>query len=501
MRYLVNSREMKLYDANATEKLHMPGLVLMERAALSFVEELKKLSANLSRTLIVCGVGNNGGDGLAIARLLKQEGYAVDAVLVGERTKASEQNVCQQRMMEALSYGILEEIPEEKEYTSVIDAVFGVGLSRKIEGIYQTVLERMNRLPGEKYAVDIASGISADNGAVLGTAFQADVTVTFAYGKVGMFLFPGSAYTGKVMVTDIGIREESWFGKKPGAVYLEDSDLIRMPERKSHSHKGTFGKLLVIAGSVNMAGAACLCGKAAYASGCGLVRILTPEENRVIVQSVVPEAVVTTYQEAEPDMEEVVKAIAWADAIVLGPGIGTTETAAALLRCVIEYADVPLLLDADALNLAAKEIGLLLQSHTEIVVTPHLGEMSRLTGGSIPDIQRRVLEAAEAFAKKYHAICVLKGEHTVTSIPNEQTYLNLSGNHGMASAGSGDVLSGIIGSLLAQGMPLKEAAPFGVFLHGKAGDEIRKSVGSYGMMASDLIEGVRRVTRRIDLED
>lgn len=495
MKYLVNSREMKIYDTNTIEQLHMPGMVLMERAALSFVEKLKEVSADLSKVLVVCGTGNNGGDGLAIARLLKQAGCAVDAVLVGNCKKSSEQNICQQQIMEAHHYEVLTELPEGKSYTAVIDAVFGVGLSRNIEGEYERLITKMNELSGEKYAVDIASGVSADNGAVLGTAFRADVTVTFAYGKVGMYLYPGNEYSGKVMVTEIGIPKESWFGKKPKVAALEDCDLAWLPKRKSHSNKGTYGKLLVIAGSVNMAGAACLCGKAAYASGCGLVRIITPEENRTILQSVLPEAVLSVYTEKKPDMAEVIEALKWADAVVIGPGIGTGKAAEQMVECVIKNASVPVLLDADALNLVSKDSSLLLRPHTEMIVTPHLGEMSRLTGDSISYIQTRLLEVAEEFARQYNVICVLKDEHTVTSVPYEQTYLNFTGNNGMATAGSGDVLSGIIGSLLVQGMRPKDAAPFGVFLHGKAGDAIKEETGCYGMMASDLIEGIRLVTR------
>lgn len=494
MRYLVNSHEMKNYDTNTIEQLHMPGMVLMERAALSFVEELKRLGADLSQVLIVCGTGNNGGDGLAIARLLRQMGHRTDAVLVGDRKKSSEQNLCQQKIMEAHHYEIIDSIPEEKEYTAVIDAVFGVGLSRNIEGEYEKLITRMNELSGEKYAVDIASGVSADNGAVLGIAFKADVTVTFAYGKVGMYLFPGNEYSGKVIVTEIGIREESWFGKKPAVAALEDGDLLWMPRRKNHSNKGSFGKLLVIAGSINMAGAACLCGKAAYATGCGLVRIITPEENRMILQTVLPEAVLTTYTEEKTDTDELTEAIKWADAIVAGPGIGKKKTAKKIINSVIKNASVPVLLDADALNLVAEDSSVLLHPHTEMIVTPHLGEMSRLTGEGISYIQAHLLEVAEEFSRQYNVICVLKDEHTVTSVPNEQTYLNFSGNNGMATAGSGDVLSGIIGSLLAQGMSPEKAAPFGVFLHGKAGDKMKEKIGSYGMMASDLIEGIRQVT-------
>ena len=498
MRYLVNSREMKTYDANTIEQLHIPGMVLMERAALSFVEALEKLSANLSRVLVVCGTGNNGGDGIAIARLLKQAGHEVDAVLVGNRKKASEQNICQQQIFAAHRYEFFTELPEKDDYTAVVDAVFGVGLSRNIEGEYETLLTRMNGLSGKKYAVDIPSGVSADTGAVLGTAFRADATVTFAYGKLGMYLFPGNEYAGKVIVTDIGIPEQSWLGEKPKTAALEDGDLAWLPERKSHSNKGSYGKLLVIAGSVNMAGAACLCGRAAYASGCGLVRILTPEENRTIVQSVLPEAVLNTYSKEQPDTARLTETLQWADAVVVGPGIGTSEGAGKLLEAVLAHAAVPVVLDADALNLAAKDCRMLLRSRAELIVTPHLGEMSRLTGEDISGIQRRLTEVAETFAEQYHVICVLKDEHTVTALPNGQTYLNLSGNHGMATAGSGDVLSGIIGSLLVQGMPPEKAAPLGVFLHGKAGDAIREKTGCRGMMASDLTEGIRLVTGRLE---
>ena len=502
MKYLVNSREMKTYDANTIEQLHMPGMVLMERAALSFVEEMKKLSGDLSRVLVVCGTGNNGGDGLAIARLLKQAGHEVDAVLVGNRAKASEQNRCQQQILKAHRYELLTELPKKNTYTAVIDAVFGVGLSRNIEGEYETLLTKMNGLSGEKYAVDIASGVSADNGAVLGTAFRADVTITFAYGKLGMYLFPGNEYSGKVIVTDIGIPEESWFGAKPKTAALEDADLAWLPERKNHSNKGTYGKLLVIAGSVNMAGAACLCGGAAYRAGCGLVRIMTPEENRTIIQSVLPEAVLTTYPKEKPKETQLTAALQWADAVVLGPGIGTSETAEQLLKAVLAQAEVPVLLDADALNLAAKDSSLLLHSQARLILTPHLGEMSRLTGKHISEIQTHLIEVAEAFAGQYNVICVLKDEHTVTAVPDGQTYLNLSGNHGMATAGSGDVLSGIIGSLLAQGMSPEAAAPLGVFLHGKAGDAIREKTGCRSMMASDLTEGICLITRETeDVQD
>lgn len=521
MKYLVNSREMKQYDRNTTEHFGIPGLVLMERAAAAFVDELHARRVDLTRVLIVCGTGNNGGDGLAIGRMLSLAGSCVDIVLAGSREHASEQNVKQQEILSAYGFELLSEIPDKAGYTTVIDALFGVGLSRNVEGNYAALIDRLNALKGWKAAVDIPSGISSDSGAVLGVSFRADLTVTFAYIKTGMALWPGNEYTGAVAVKDIGITDRSFLGMMPQATAYELSDLTLLPERRRHSNKGTYGKLLVAAGSVNMAGAAYLCAKAAYASGCGLVRILTPEENRTILQGLIPEAVLTTYRTDELARgitgcqensvsaaltgrrhtntadQSVIEAINWADAVVCGPGIGTSKAAEQLLELVISHALVPVLLDADALNLTAKNKNLLKKLPAHTVVTPHLGEMSRLTGVSVPEIQSRLMACAEEFSKNWGAVCVLKDEHTVTAVPNGRIYLNMSGNPGLATAGSGDVLSGVIGSLIAQGMEEAQAAPLGVYLHGLAGDRMAEQTGMAGMMASDLPEGIRLVLKDI----
>lgn len=503
MRYIVNSREMKLYDNNTTEKYHVPSIVLMERAAVAFVEALREQSVNLSDVLIVCGNGNNGGDGYAVARLLQLAGsrvtvVAADAKHLQNASKATEANLLQKKIWQAYGNDILTEIPTGKEYTAVIDAVFGVGLSRNIEGAYESLIAQMNDIKGVKIALDIASGISADNGSVLGIAFRADITITFAFEKLGMILWPGNEYSGKVILKDIGIDEHSFGERRPGVVALEDCDFADLPERKGHSNKGTYGKLLVVAGSVGMSGAAYLSAKAAYCTGCGLVRLFTPEENRAVLQAQLPEAIMTTYSSKKLDVASLVEAINWANVIVCGPGIGSTDVAEQLVKTVLKNASVPVLLDADALNLIAKDCNVLLRPHTELVVTPHLGEMSRLSGDSVGYIQNHLIEVAEEFARQYNVVCVLKDEHTVTSVPYSQTYLNLSGNPGMATAGSGDVLSGVIGSLMAQGMQAKEAASLGVYLHGKAGDVMAEQIGIRGMMASDILEGIRRVTREIE---
>lgn len=495
MRYIVNSREMKLYDSNTIEKYHVPSLVLMERAAVAFVDELYKQAVELTQVLVVCGSGNNGGDGYAIARLLKLAGFLVDVVVADKKARVTESNQAQKKIWEAYGGDILTEIPTGKVYTAVIDALFGVGLSRTIEGNYADLLEQINELSGTKVAVDISSGISSDNGNILGIAFRADITITFAFEKLGSLLWPGNEYSGKVIVRDIGIDENSFFDRKPAVAALEDIDFSRLPMRRSHSNKGTYGKLLVIAGSAGMSGAAFLSAMAAYRVGTGLVRIFTTEENRTVLQTQLPEAILTTYSGKKPDVSLLTEAINWADAIVCGPGIGTSETAASLVKNVLKNASVPVLMDADALNLIASDVNVLLRPHTEMVVTPHLGEMSRLIGDSVSYIQNHLIEVAEEFARQYNVICVLKDEHTVTGVPYSQTYLNLSGNDGMATAGSGDVLSGVIGGLIAQGMSAEEAAPIAVYLHGCAGDAIRKECGNRSLMATDILSGLHIVLR------
>lgn len=502
---------MKLYDSNTTDKFFVPSIVLMERAAMAFVGELDQRGIDTARALIVCGDGNNGGDGYAIARLLMQRGCEVDVVAAAAYVRnvdgtcrnadtsagsahcgrTTEANLLQQKIWRSYGQEILAEIPEEKSYTVIIDAVFGVGLSHGAEGPYAALLMQMNGLRGRKIAVDISSGISSDNGSVLGAAFCADLTVTFAFAKLGNLLWPGNKYAGEVATVDIGIDERSFLERRPAVAALEKCDLARLPKRNSHSNKGTYGKVLLIAGSQGMAGAAILCAKAACVGGCGLVRIVTPEENRIPLQTALPEAIVTTYATKKLELAALIEAVNWADVIVCGPGIGTLDASIQTVKSVLKNASVPVLMDADALNIIAQDVQMLLRPHTELIVTPHPGEMSRLAGVSVSYIKEHLSEVAEEFSRQYHVVCVLKDEHTVTAVPYGQTFLNLSGNAGMATAGSGDVLSGLVGALIAQGMSPEEAAPMGVYLHGLAGDFARGKTGMRGMIASDIIDGIR----------
>ena len=500
MRYLVSGKEMKLLDQNTSQVFHVPELVLMEQASMAFVQKLLVLKQNkLSTALIACGSGNNGGDGLAIARLLREQGVFVSVWPAGEEEghRTSPSYDTQKQICSAYRIPVVQKekvSAGEASYDVVIDALFGTGLSREISGALANDIDVLNQLSGWKVAVDIASGISSDDGAVLGTAFRADDTITFSFGKKGQYLWPGNEYCGKVHVVSMGITQESWLDDKPHTAVLEPEDLKKLPSRMAHTNKGSYGKLLIIAGSVNMSGAACFCAKAAYRMGSGLVRVCTCEQNRLILQTKVPEAVLVTGQENE---EETLLAeqLQWADAVVFGPGIGTGQRARRMTSTVLEQCRVPLVLDADALNIIADQPELLEQAKTDIILTPHPGEMSRLTKKPVSEILTTLEQSAETFAKRFHVICVLKDFHTVTAVSDGMTYVNLSGNNGMATAGSGDVLAGVIGSLLAQGMKAEEAAPLGVYVHGLAGDAAKEKCGVRGMMASDIIEGLKEVEK------
>ena len=280
MKYLVTGKEMKLLDDNTSSHFHVPSMVLMEQAAMNFVRELiayYKLNEN-NRILVCCGTGNNGADGIAIARLLNQKAIKADVYLAGDAKSGSDNYKLQKKIYDSYAYGQVDELTEGYDY--IIDGLFGTGLSRSISGSYLELIEQMNSMQGTKIAIDMPSGICADDGAVLGAAFKADATITFSFAKAGQILWPGNEYTGQLIVTEIGITAESYLDRKPRLFAYEEEDVKELPQRAAHSNKGTYGKLLVIAGSKDMSGAAILCARAAYRGGTGLVKLYTAEENR-----------------------------------------------------------------------------------------------------------------------------------------------------------------------------------------------------------------------------
>lgn len=496
MQYVVTSEQMKLFDKNTMEYFGMPSGVLMERAALSVVEELKLRDCDLSHTLVVCGVGNNGGDGFAVARLLMLEGYDVTVHMVGDKAHMTEQTSLQSEIFEKYQETI-KPIEKEESYTVVVDALFGIGLSRDIEGNYADAIKKMNHLVAYKVAIDMPSGISADTGKVLGTAFRANLTVTFAFEKIGQLLYPGKEYCGNVAVKNIGIDDYSRLNVIPETFRYDCSDLCKIPKRMQYSNKGSYGKILCIAGSKNMAGAACFSAKAAYETGAGLVRVYTAEENRVIIQSLVPEAVLNTYLELESE-SDMKKALKGSDVICLGPGIGTDVKAQMRVKYVMKNGKSPLILDADALTIIAEHEECFDKYYkAAMIMTPHLGEAARLLHVSVDEIKEDLFLSAKRISEKYGCICVLKDAVTICECLDGRTFMNTSGNSGMSTGGSGDVLTGIICGLISQKMTPNQAAVMGIYLHGCAGDAARKRCGEYSMTARDILDGIRLVLKEI----
>lgn len=498
MKYILDSHEMKQCDENTMQRRGMLSAVLMERAALAAAQEIvSRYPDPETKVLIVCGAGNNGGDGIAVARLLYLQKYQVSICFVGKREKMTTETARQMQIAE--NYGVsFCNVSEAfaQNWDVVADAIFGIGLCREISGKYADILAQMNERKADKVAIDIASGVSGSTGQVLGIAFRADLTVTFGFAKRGQLLYPGMEYTGELKVADIGIDEQSLFDLKPQMRVLEPADLKFLPKRESRSNKGRYGKLLILAGSDQMAGAAIFAAKAAYRVGCGLVRVATVEENRLILQEQVPEAVLAVYNDGTDVVKFVETQLHWADAVVAGPGISQSELAEKMLHELIRQIRIPCLCDADALNILARHPEWWNEVQTEMIITPHLGEMSRLTGQPISEIKDELVQTASEFAKEHQINVVLKDARTVTAGKNGSCFLNLSGNHGMATAGAGDVLSGVIGALLAQKLEPEIAAPLGVYVHGLAGDAAVPKCGHYAMMASDIVEGIIDVLRK-----
>ncbi len=408
MEILVTGSQMKQCDKNTIETFGVPSLVLMERAALGVAEEIEGYFAGQGRerersALIACGHGNNGGDGLAIGRILWQRGYETTILMPPGNGKLSEETKVQKEILSKYGIAITDAMPSQ-EFGVIVDALFGIGLTRELQGVYREYIEGMNRKTGLKVAVDIPSGIHADTGAVMGIGFRADVTVAFAYAKLGLLLYPGAEYAGRVLVKEIGISRHSFLGEQPSVFALGTEDIGLIPARAPYSNKGTFGKVLTIAGQKNMAGAAFLSGMASYVTGAGMVRVFTEEANREILQALLPEAILTTYGGAgnQPGQEEnlekqLEEALSWATVAAAGPGLGTGKRARRLIKHLLKKAEIPVVLDADGLNLAAESPEWLKEAKAPVIVTPHLGEMARLTGSSIPKIQQGLLQALPAF--------------------------------------------------------------------------------------------------------
>lgn len=502
MEYLVTAAEMKEYDKNTIEVIGIPSLVLLERAAIATCGVMKSKIKDIHKKsmLLVCGTGNNGADGMAIGRLFLEEDCNVDFLLMGDLAHYSEEAKKQRKILDAYGVKFLTEFPQT-EYDIIVDALFGIGLTRKIEDKNQCVIERINQSKSIIVSVDIPSGVNATDGQILGCAIKAHMTVTYGYMKRGHKIYPGKSCSGEVFCDRIGITEKSFQGKKPVAYTFTEPMKELLPERSQDGNKGTFGKLMIIGGQEEMSGAVQLCAMAAYGSGAGMVKIMTHKGNRAVIQSTIPEAMLFTWEKEIP-FEKLEQSLEWADGIVIGPGLGKSKQAKEILEYILIHSQSPIVIDADGLNLISEDESLqnLAKKYfgkhckAQLILTPHQGELSKLTHIPISDLKMAPTIAAQKVADEWNVIVVSKDATTCVCEKGQDLYINTAGNNGMATAGSGDVLAGIIGALLVQGLGTKSAS-LGVYLHAKAGDKAAEKKNQYSMTARDIIEGLNEVLR------
>lgn len=499
MNFIVNGREMQKIDEYTINTIGMPQLVLMERAALGVFDFIcGRFPETNHRALIVVESGNNGADGVAVARLLKNKGYEASIYWINKIKVKSEAFDKQLNIARLAGVKIIDNIDADIlcGYDIFVDGIFGVGLNRDIKGYHEDVINLINDAKGFKIAIDIPSGIDATTGEIHNCAFKADATVTFGAQKLGILTGQGQEYSGEIKLVDIGILKQAYEAIKP-SLYSYDLDDIDnlLPVRRADSHKGSYGRVAIIGGNVNMAGAVLFSAEAAYRMGVGLVKIYTVKANREIVQTKLPEALVHLFdtEDKQSIITAAEDAMKWADVIVIGPGLGVGTHSEILLRKIVPEYNKKIIIDADGLNTISTFAEIFNNTSANIVITPHLMEMSRLTRISVADIKCDKYEVAKQFARKYNITVVLKDARTIVSDGSWTAYINLSGCNGMATGGSGDVLSGIIGALCAQGLDDFEAAKLGVYIHGLCGERTSCEMGNYSMLAGDIVRSITKV--------
>ncbi|MBQ5545666.1 MAG: NAD(P)H-hydrate dehydratase [Clostridia bacterium] len=501
---ILNNAQTKKLEDMAVEQGGIEHIKLMENAgtaAFRFINE--RLSVNNKSVAVVCGRGNNGGDGFAVARKMLDGGAKVRIMLaLGQPTTEDAYRLLaesERAGIKTISYvendGDRQDFAKTIEAADIIvDAIFGVGFHGTVSEGLKNVIDMINNARGTVVSIDVPSGVDSDSGEVAGPCVRADYTVTFTTMKPGHVIYPAVDYCGHVHVALIGI-DERMVQEQEHHITTIDYQRVRssFPLRSNNTHKGTFGRLLCICGSVGMAGSATFAGKAAVMSGVGMVEMAVPRDIYPIVAGNLVDPIYvllrstsegTISSESLPLILEKMKA---ATAVMIGSGMGRGDDVRTVVEQVIRHCEVPLIIDADGLNAIKDDLGVLSEAKAPIVMTPHPGEMARLVGKTNDEVQSQRLEVASSFAMTFGVYLVLKGANTVCATPDGRVMINLTGNPGMSKAGSGDVLSGLIGSLLAQGMAPEVAAAAAVHIHGMAGDKAADSFSQHSMTPNDII--------------
>jgi len=497
--------QMREMDAKTSEEYLIPSIVLMENAAGAVFEACLKKAEKKTRFLCVCGGGNNGGDGFAVARLLYIKGISVAVLFLGKEEKLKGDALINFNAIKKIGVAICVDAEKTQEMLEkcdvVVDAIFGTGFSNEPREPQASVIRAINESGKYVISVDIASGVDSETGHASAFSVNADETVTFEMAKVGNVLYPGAQNCGKLTVAQISIPPAVSDSIDIKIEAIDDYEAGKLlPARKKRSNKGTYGKLYVFAGSKNMFGAAFLCCKAAYKTGCGLVYSCVVNENLERIQINLPEAVACPVQSVDgkfcPESVYETDALKNATVIAVGPGIGKGSKVTEFVQRLLSEAQGPCLIDADGLNAIEDREVLKKMKHIP-VITPHPGEMSRLTGKSIKEILDDTINTAVDFAKEYNCVVLLKDARTVIASPDGRVYINMTGNSAMAKGGSGDVLSGIIASLMCQGMDAFSAAALGAYIHGRSGEIASESLGMYSVLAGDICDNIGKAISSI----
>ncbi len=497
--------EINKLDQLAMEKYKIPGILLMENAALSIVAKATEMLVNAptgSKTVIIAGKGNNGGDAYATARHLIQKGYPVITISIVQRNMITGEANTYLQILESIGAPVFFASNEEelkgvsvflKEAFLIVDGIFGTGFHGNVSGFYKSLIQIINESNGKVLSIDIPSGVNGENGQIGGIAVKADETVTFSLPKPGLMQYPGAGFAGRITVSDISIpaaaiKELRLDGELSEADMLHDF----IPERAVNSHKNTFGKVLIITGSTGMTGAGALAARAAFKTGSGMVYLAVPESLSPIYGATIPEAIIIPLKDVnglitDYNLDMLLYKTKSCNSIVIGPGLSSEELVAEWVKPFVSECRKPMVIDADALNIIARETDVFKKRQGHTVITPHPGEFSRLTELSVDEIQQNRIKTSLEYSRKWNVTVVLKGAGTVIANPCGKYFINTAGNPVLAVAGSGDVLAGITGSLIGQGVKHDEAAVLGAYIHGRCGDALSdKSHMHGGFTASEI---------------
>jgi NAD(P)H-hydrate epimerase len=509
---VVTAKEMAAMDRKTIEELGIPGMVLMENAGRKVVTVIKKMLGNIKgrKVVIFCGKGNNGGDGYVVARYLNSMGADAKVFLAGEHQDVKGDAAQNLKILSDLGHTVLpiskwEHGDELLGAHLIVDALLGTGVMGPIKGLVAELVDVINSHRASKVAVDLPTGLESDTGAVSGACVHADVTVTMGHVKRGLLFSPGKEHAGRVFVADIGIPKQVSYqsGVKCFQIKARYVEGV-LPRRPLNIFKNRCGQVLLLAGSVGLTGAAALSSEAALRIGAGMALLGIPKSLNAIVEEKLTEVMTLPLQETEDQSisfeakGEIAERFQWADVLAIGPGLTTHSDSVKLVKWVLDKFEKTVVLDADAINCLKDQVDSLKRARGTLILTPHPGELSRLMGTSTKEILANPVDIARDVAKRLNVILILKGAPTVVGSPDGFTFINSTGNPGMASAGMGDVLTGLVAGLVAQGMSPLDGALAGVFLHGLAGDLAKSKIGEAGLIAGDVLKNIPKVIKHFE---